>query len=229
MGPKSREILSQLTASSEEQIEDLAYYRSGNYLFNDIAVRANRLSYVGELGYELYVRSDQAQDLWRTLLATGKPLGLEPAGFHAMNACRMEKGYRHWGHDIHDHINPYQAGLGFAVQMEGEFLGRASIEGTKGVQTRRLVSIAIDAEDAPFMLHDEPVYRNDIQVGITTSAAWGHRVSKSLAIAALNNPEGVSANWLKEGSFEVEVAMQRYPIQLQFAPFYDPKSAKMKV
>ena len=229
MGPKSREILSQLTASSEEQIEDLAYYRSGNYLFNDIAVRANRLSYVGELGYELYVRSDQAQDLWRTLLATGKPLGLEPAGFHAMNACRMEKGYRHWGHDIHDHINPYQAGLGFAVAMEGEFLGRASIEGTKGVQTRRLVSIAIDAEDAPFMLHDEPVYRNDIQVGITTSAAWGHRVSKSLAIAALNNPEGVSANWLKEGSFEVEVAMQRYPIQLQFAPFYDPKSAKMKV
>jgi 4-methylaminobutanoate oxidase (formaldehyde-forming) len=79
------------------------------------------------------------------------------------------------------------------------------------------------------MLHDEPVYRNDIQVGITTSAAWGHRVSKSLAIAVLNNPEGVSANWLKEGSFEVEVAMQRYPIQLQFAPFYDPKSAKMKV
>jgi 4-methylaminobutanoate oxidase (formaldehyde-forming) len=147
----------------------------------------------------------------------------------------MEKGYRHWGHDIHDHINPYQAGLGFAIAIRGndepsgpDFLGRKAITGTKGVQTRRLVSLAINAVDAPFMIHDEPIYRNGIQVGLTTSAAWGHRVNKSLAIAVLNNEIGVSASWLKEGDFEVEVAMQRYPAQIQFAPFYDPSSAKMK-
>ena len=97
------------------------------------------------------------------------------------------------------------------------------------MQTRRLVSLAINAVDAPFMIHDEPIYRNGIQVGLTTSAAWGHRVNKSLAIAVLKNDLGVSASWLKEGDFEVEVAMQRYPALIQFAPFYDPSSAKMKV
>lgn len=236
MGPKSRDILSGLVIGSAQRIEDLEYYHSAEYLVNDIPIRTNRLSYVGELGYELYVHRDQALALWRTLMAAGQSYGLKPAGMHAMNACRMEKGYRHWGHDIHDHINPYQAGLGFAVAINAkdqrggpEFLGRKALTGTKGVQTQRLVSLAIDAVDAPFMLHDEPIYRNGIQVGITTSAAWGHRVGKSLAIAVINNAQGVSADWLKSGEFEVEVAMQRYPIEVQFAPFYDAKSTKMKV
>ena len=191
---------------------------------------------MGELGFELYVHREQVLALWLTLMDAGKSYGLKPAGVHAMNACRMEKGYRHWGHDIYDHINPYQAGLGFAVAMGGDdiqedqnFLGRGTLTGTKGVQRRRLVSLAIAVEGAPFMIHDEPVYRNGVQVGLTTSAAWGHRVNKSLAIAELNSNTGVSATWLKEGDFEVEVAMKRYPIDVQFAPFYDPKSARMKV
>ncbi|MBT5334537.1 MAG: FAD-dependent oxidoreductase [Gammaproteobacteria bacterium] len=236
MGPRSRTILAELMEGTDQRIDDLAYYHSAEYLINDMPVRVNRLSYVGELGFELYVHRDHSLALWRTLMQAGDTYGLQPAGMHAMNACRMEKGYRHWGHDIHDHINPYQAGLGFAVAISGDdevegpdFLGRKAITGTKGVQTRRLVSLAINAVDAPFMIHDEPIYRNGIQVGLTTSAAWGHRVNKSLAIAVLNNDLGVSASWLKEGDFEVEVAMQRYPAQIQFAPFYDPSSAKMKV
>ena len=236
MGPQSRAILAELLDGSDRHIDELAYYHSAEYLINEIPVRANRLSYVGELGFELYVHREQVLALWLTLMDAGKSYGLKPAGVHAMNACRMEKGYRHWGHDIYDHINPYQAGLGFAVAMGGDdiqedqnFLGRGTLTGTKGVQRRRLVSLAIAVEGAPFMIHDEPVYRNGVQVGLTTSAAWGHRVNKSLAIAELNSDTGVSATWLKEGDFEVEVAMKRYPIDVQFAPFYDPKSAKMKV
>jgi 4-methylaminobutanoate oxidase (formaldehyde-forming) len=236
MGPQSRAILAELLDGSDRHIEELAYYHSAEYLINEIPVRANRLSYVGELGFELYVHREQVLALWLTLMDAGKSYGLKPAGVHAMNACRMEKGYRHWGHDIYDHINPYQAGLGFAVAMGGDdiqedqnFLGRGTLTGTKGVQRRRLVSLAIAVEGAPFMIHDEPIYRNGVQVGLTTSAAWGHRVNKSLAIAELNSNTGVSATWLKEGDFEVEVAMKRYPIDVQFAPFYDPKSARMKV
>ncbi len=236
MGPQSRAILAELLDGSDRHIDELAYYNSAEYLINEIPVRANRLSYVGELGFELYVHREQVLALWLTLMDAGKSYGLKPAGVHAMNACRMEKGYRHWGHDIYDHINPYQAGLGFAVAMGGDdtleaqnFLGRGTLTGTNGVQKRRLVSLAIAVEGAPFMIHDEPIYRNGVQVGLTTSAAWGHRVNKSLAIAELNSDTGVSATWLKEGDFEVEVAMKRYPIDVQFAPFYDPKSAKMKV
>ncbi len=236
MGPQSRAILAGLLERSDHGIDELPYYHSAEYFINEIPVRANRLSYVGELGFELYVHREQVLALWLILTDAGKSYGLKPAGVHAMNACRMEKGYRHWGHDIYDHINPYQAGLGFAVAMGGDdvqegqnFLGRGTLTGTKGVQRRRLVSLAIAVEGAPFMIHDEPIYRNGVQVGLTTSAAWGHRVNKSLAIAELNSDSGVSATWIKEGHFEVEVAMQRYPIDVQFAPFYDPKSAKMKV
>ena len=236
MGPQSRAILAGLLERSDHGIDELPYYHSAEYFINEIPVRANRLSYVGELGFELYVHREQVLALWLILTDAGKSYGLKPAGVHAMNSCRMEKGYRHWGHDIYDHINPYQAGLGFAVAMGGDdvqegqnFLGRGTLTGTKGVQRRRLVSLAIAVEDAPFMIHDEPIYRNGVQVGLTTSAAWGHRVNKSLAIAELNSDSGVSATWIKEGHFEVEVAMQRYPIDVQFAPFYDPKSAKMKV
>ena len=236
MGPQSRAILAGLLERSDHGIDELPYYHSAEYFINEIPVRANRLSYVGELGFELYVHREQVLALWLILTDVGKSYGLKPAGVHAMNSCRMEKGYRHWGHDIYDHINPYQAGLGFAVAMGGDdvqegqnFLGRGTLTGTKGVQRRRLVSLAIAVEDAPFMIHDEPIYRNGVQVGLTTSAAWGHRVNKSLAIAELNSDSGVSATWIKEGHFEVEVAMQRYPIDVQFAPFYDPKSAKMKV
>jgi 4-methylaminobutanoate oxidase (formaldehyde-forming) len=141
----------------------------------------------------------------------------------------MEKGYRHWGDDIHDHITPLQAGLAFATaKNKDNYIGKAHLDNNKGVQTRRLVSLAIDAANAPLMLHDEPIRRDGIIVGLTTSAAWGHRVGKSLAMAELSNPEGVTAQWLKSGNFDVEVALKRYPITVQFGAFYDPKSEHLK-
>jgi 4-methylaminobutanoate oxidase (formaldehyde-forming) len=162
-------------------------------------------------------------------MAKGADLGATPAGFHAMNACRMEKGYRHWGHDIYDHITPPQAGLNFAVAKDKDgFMGKEALEKQQGPLHRRLVHLAITSSDAPFMIHDEPVYRDGKAVGLTTSAAWGHRVGQSLAIAELTHDQGVTREWLTKGSFEVEVALQRYPIRVQLAPFYDPKSARMK-
>lgn len=233
MGPKSTALL-QTVLDQPEALGDLAYYRSAQFTAGAVSMRANRLSYVGELGYELYVAQSQMLNLYQRLLTKADQFNLRPAGFHAMNACRMEKGYRHWGHDIHDHISPLQAGLGFAVtKTQDGYLGQVQIDAQRGRQTRRLVNLAVQLdgnhpEEPPFMIHDEPIYRDGVRVGLTTSAAWGHRTHMSLAIAELVNEEGVDAAWLNSGHFEVEVAMRRYPIRVQLAPFYDPKSLLMK-
>ena len=228
MGPKSTRLLAAI-CDDPDQAERIDYYTSAPLTADDIAFRANRLSYVGERGFELYLPAHRATELWQRLLRAGAPLNIRAAGFHAMNACRMEKGYRHWGDDIHDHITPLQAGLGFAaVKDKKGYIGQSIIEAQRGVQTRRLVGLAIESDDAPFMLHDEPILRDGIAVGLTTSAAWGHRVGKSLAMAEVRNAEGVTGAWLKEGNFEVEVALQRYPITVQLGAFYDPKNNRMK-
>ena len=228
MGPKSTRLLAAI-CDDPDQAERIDYFTSAPLTAGDIAFRANRLSYVGERGFELYLPAHMATELWQRLLRVGAPLNIRAAGFHAMNACRMEKGYRHWGDDIHDHITPLQAGLGFAAAKDKKgYIGQSIIEAQRGVQTRRLVGLAIESDDAPFMLHDEPILRDGIAVGLTTSAAWGHRVGKSLAMAEVRNAEGVTGAWLKEGNFEVEVALQRYPITVQLGAFYDPKNNRMK-
>ena len=228
MGPKSTRLLAAI-CDDPDQAERIDYYTSAPLTAGGTAFRANRLSYVGERGFELYLPAHTATELWQQLLRAGAPLNIRAAGFHAMNACRMEKGYRHWGDDIHDHITPLQAGLGFAAAKDKKgYIGQSIIEAQRGVQTRRLVGLAIESDDAPFMLHDEPILRDGIAVGLTTSAAWGHRVGKSLAMAEVRNAEGVTGAWLKEGNFEVEVALQRYPITVQLGAFYDPKNNRMK-
>lgn len=228
MGPRSTELLRRI-CHDPLAVSDLAYYESTRLQTGDLTLRANRLSYVGERGYELYLPRSQATALWQRLWTAGQALNIHAAGFHAMNACRMEKGYRHWGDDIHDHITPLQAGLGFATsQDKTSYIGKDTIDLQRGIQTRRLVNLAIEGADAPFMLHDEPILRNGALVGLTTSAAWGHRVGKSLAMAEVSRSDGVTAAWLNEGQFEVEVALKRFPITVQLGAFYDPRGERMR-
>ena len=228
MGPRSTELLRRI-CHDPLAVSDLAYYESTRLQTGDLTLRANRLSYVGERGYELYLPRSQAIALWQRLWTAGQALNIHAAGFHAMNACRMEKGFRHWGDDIHDHITPLQAGLGFATsQDKTSYIGKNTIDLQRGIQTRRLVNLAIEGADAPFMLHDEPILRNGELVGLTTSAAWGHRVGKSLAMAEVSRSDGVTAAWLNEGQFEVEVALKRFPITVQLGAFYDPRGERMR-
>ena len=228
MGPNSRDLLASLMESSDS-IHRIDYYSSALVEFAGIGVRANRLSYVGELGYELYVDRQDVGGLVDLISQCETDIEVGLAGFHAMNACRMEKGYRHWGHDIHDHIDPYSAGLSFVVNMDsGDFLGREALQKTNNVKNRRLVNLAIEEDGAPFMIHDEPVYRNGQPVGLTTSAAWGHRVKKSLAMADLSDEQGIDAEWIRNGEFEVEVATTRYPVSVRLNAFYDPKQTRLK-
>ncbi len=228
MGPNSRKLLSQI---SQHDTGDgaLPYYHSRSFDVDGKALRANRLSYVGELGYELYFDRADAKDIFKRIQTAGQDLRLGYAGFHAMNACRIEKSFKHWGHDIHDAINPYQSGLGFAVDMTKDtFIGKQALLGKKGRQSKRLVSIALTTDDAPLLIHDEPIFCDDQMIGLTTSGAWGFRVDKSLGIALLEHPEGINGSFFANRKFEIEVACERYPIDIRLGGFYDPKNERMK-
>jgi glycine cleavage system aminomethyltransferase T len=233
MGPKSRALLQKLTG------EDLSntgfpFATSREVEIGYARVRASRITYVGELGWELYIPAEFAGHVMETLLSAGEAFGLAPAGMHGMNNARMEKGYRHWGHDIADEDNPIESGLGFAVAWDkpGGFIGRDALLPLRGKKdlAKRLVCIALkdDSETAPMMYHEEPVYRNGVLVGSTTSGAWGHRVGKSLSIALVKNPAGVTPEWLSMGKWEVEIAWKRYAADVQLQSFYDPKGERIK-
>jgi 4-methylaminobutanoate oxidase (formaldehyde-forming) len=224
MGPNSRMLLEQLTQASVDNAA-LPYYSSKEMEIGFAKVRVNRLSYVGELGYEIAMPVEFAQHVYERIEEAGISFNLRHAGFHAMNSCRMEKGYRHYGHDITDGIDPLSAGLGFAVDFEkSNFLGKSALESIEKPFRHRLVNIAIRQDNAPLMLHDEPIFLGSEMAGITTSAMWGHRINRSLAIAQLEIPGGVTKKVLEQNEFQVEVAKQRYSIDVQLAPFYDPNS-----
>ena len=237
MGPNSRALLEELTG--EDFGNDAFPFGSTREIELGYAkVRANRLTYVGELGWELYMSADFSQNVYETLTEAGSRHGLVHCGYFAMGSCRTEKGYRHWGHDITDEDTPLEAGLGFTVawDKEGGFVGRDALlrqreeRSTRGALSKRLVQAQIDvpAEDAPMLFHEEPIYRDGVHAGATTSGAWGHRIDASIGMGYLHNAEGVTKDWLESGNWEIEVAWKRYPVKLQFGAWYDPKSERVK-
>lgn len=234
MGPNSRALLSALAPDTDWSSAAFPFGAMREVEIGYAKLRAGRVSYVGELGWELYIPGEFAAHIYDTILEAGAAHGLRHAGMHAMNACRVEKGFRHWGHDIADEDSPLQAGLGFAVAWDkpGGFIGRDALLAQReaGVPTRRLVQIMLEQDDAatPLMLHEEPILRDGVIVGATTSGAWGHRLGKSLAMGYVTCPDGVAKDWLETGSWEVEIAWTRHPAQVQLRPWYDPKSERMR-
>ena len=234
MGPNSRALLEKLSGEDLSN-EAFPFGRSREIEVGYARVRASRITYVGELGWELYVPAEFAAHVFDVLMAEGAAFGIAPIGMHAMNNARMEKGYRHFGHDIGDEDTPLEAGLGFAVawQKPGGFIGREALLKQKeaGPLPKRMVAIALDddSEAAPMMYHEEPIYRDGIIVGSTTSGAWGHRTAKSLALGYVRNAEGVTKDWLEAGKWEVEIAWKRYPASVQLQPFYDPKNLRIRI
>ena len=231
MGPKSRALLA---AVSTADLSDTAFPfgTSREIEIGYARVRASRLTYVGELGWELYVGADFAQHVFDVLTEAGKTFGLQHGGYFSINSMRMEKGYRHWGHDIGEEDTPLQAGLGFAVDWDKpEFCGREALLKMRGQtpQTRRLIQLKVDVpSNPPLLYHEEPIWRDDKIVGSVTSGGYGHRIGASLGMGYVSHPEGVGPEFLKEGRFEVEVACQRYPISVQVKGFYDPANVRVR-
>jgi 4-methylaminobutanoate oxidase (formaldehyde-forming) len=232
MGPKSREMLQGLTHSDlsnaafpfgTSQIIDLGYAR----------VRASRITYVGELGWELYIPTEFAPGVFDVLMEAGKAFDLKLCGYHALNSLRMEKGYRHWGHDISDEDSPLQGGLGFAVAMNklGGFIGKDALQKQKAAGlTRKLVQFAL--QDASKLLyHNEPIYRDGAIVGRISSGMFGHALGQSLGMGYVEFGSAAGAGdaaQLLSGKYEIEVAGVRVGATPSLIPFYDPKSLRIK-
>jgi glycine cleavage system aminomethyltransferase T/glycine/D-amino acid oxidase-like deaminating enzyme len=233
MGPRSRELL-HLLSGADLSNEAHPFGFSRDIEIGYARVRASRITYVGELGWELYVPTEHCLHVYERLLDAGVPFGLRHAGYHAMGACRVEKGYRHWSHDIGSEDTPLEAGLGFTVAWNkpGGFLGRDTLLAQRERRSlpRRLVQVMVDdaTADAPLLYHEEPLVRDDVIVGSIRSGAWGHRVERSLGMGYVRCDAGVTPEWLARGRWEVEVANRRHPCRVQLRPWYDPANERIR-
>lgn len=230
MGPRSRALLSRLTDADLSNAAfpfatsleiDLGYAR----------VRASRITYVGELGWELYVPTEFAQGVFDDLSAAGADFGLRLAGYHALNSLRLEKAYRHWGHDITDEDTPLEAGLGFAVAWDktGGFIGREALlrQREAGV-TRRLVGFALRSPDH-LLYHNEPILLDGRIAGRITSGMFGHTIGSALGLGYVENDGApITAADIAGRRFEIEIAGERVPTEATVRPFYDPKGLRVK-
>ena len=229
MGPKARDLLQTLTPADLSN-ESFPFATSQEIELGYAKVRASRITYVGELGWELYIPTEFATGVYDTIFAAGEAFSLQHCGMHAMNSLRMEKAYRHWGHDIADEDTPLEAGLSFAVAWDkpGGFFGKeAMLEQRENGVKKRLVQFALD-DPEPLMYHNEPIWRNDEIVGYITSGMFGHAVGKSLGMGYVENEDGVDTAYVNEGTYEIEVACERFPATASLRPFYDPKSERVK-
>ena len=222
-GPRARDVLASLTTSDVSN-EALRYFRAAELFVGHVPVTALRLSYVGELGWELYTTADMALKLWDTLWEAGQRHGVIAAGRSAFGSLRLEKGYRSWGTDMTTEHDPFEAGLGFAVRMaKGDFVGRTAIEGRgEAVATRRLTCLIVDDPTAVVM-GKEPVFVDARPVGYVTSAAFGYSIGKSIAYA-----------WLPASAAAVgsRVAIRYFgedlPAEVSAEPLFDPAMERLR-
>ncbi len=228
MGPNSRALLSELTPTDLRN-DAFPFGTAQRFEIAGHDVTALRMTYVGELGWELYVPWTEATSLYDTIIEAGSAHGLRHAGYHAMNTLRLESGYRHWGHDITPEDTPLEAGLGFAVAWDKpSFSGREALLAQRGLpRSKRLIQFRL--EDPELLLyHDEPIYRDGALVGRTSSGMWSYVENRCLAMGYLNHPGGVTSEWLEAGSFEIEVAGRRIDATASIRSFYDPTNQRVK-
>ena len=230
MGPRARDLLQPLTDAdlsneafpfATSQVIDLGYAR----------VRASRITYVGELGWELYIPTEFAQGVYDVISEAGGSLGLKLAGYHAMNSLRIEKGYRHWGHDIADEDTPLEAGLCFTVAMDkpGGFVGREALlrQKERGL-TRRLVQFVMEDVE-PLLYHNEPILRDGEIVGRITSGMFGHTIGRAIGLGYVENGgDAVTPEFIQSSQFEIEVAGARFRAKASLKPLYDPENLRVK-
>ena len=229
MGPNSRTVLQSVT-DSDLSNEAFPFGTAQRIDLGYATVTALRMTYVGELGWELYVPSEFAAHVYETLVAAGADHDMTHAGYHALDSLRLEKGYRHWGHDITDEDSPLQAGLSFAVAWDkpGGFIGRDALLAQReaGID-RRLVQFKLE-DPEPLLYHDNPILRDGELVGNTTSGNYGHTVGSALAMGYVKSPVDMARAEVIDASFELQVNGVKVPATASYRPFYDPTSERVR-
>ena len=230
MGPRTRELLQSLTPDdlsnggfpfASSRLIELGFAR----------VRASRITYVGELGWELYVPTEFMLGVYDELCGAGAAFGMVHAGYHALNSLRIEKAYRHFGHDITDEDTPLEAGLGFAVKFDksGGFIGRdALLRQRESGLRKRLLQFQLKSPQ-PLLYHNEPIWRGDSIVGFIRSGMYAHTLGAAVGLGYVSAPPGGSGfDAIDPDAYAIEVAGIRYPATASLRPLYDPRGERIK-
>ena len=229
MGPEARNLLAPLTTADISN-DAFAFGAVRPIDLAGATVNALRMSYVGELGWELYIPAGQAAAVYDAIVAAGVDHGLVHAGHHALNSLRLEAGYRHWGHDLSDEDTPIDAGLGFAVAWDKSraFIGRDALAALRDrPRAKRLVQFRLEDPDR-LLYHDEPISRDGVLVGRTSSGMWSTTQQRCLAMGYVANAEGVTADWLDGGAWTIDVAGTPIAATPSLRSFYDPRNERVK-
>ena len=234
MGPKARDLLSRITPTDLSN----AVFPFGTMQQIELGmtrVRAHRVTYVGELGWEIYASADMARHVFDTIWEAGKPLGLRPCGLHTLDSCRMEKAYRHQGHDMSDEEHVLEAGLGFAVKVDkakskfGDFIGREAVIAKKAAGiSKRLVQFKLN-DPEPMMYHHEPIWRDGKRAGYITSANYGHFLGGAIGLGYVKGRIGETPTEILASNYEIEVGSKKVAATASLKPMYDPESKRIKM
>ena len=229
-GPKSRELLSEVFGN---------YFSSNDFKFgtgkiikyNGIELWFQRLSYIGELGWEIYIPINISREVYLKIISVEKKFNLVHAGAHALDIMRMEKGFLHWGHDISPAENPFEAGLDFTVKLnkDVDFIGKNSLISKNRVKKKQFINFVLENSQPgkPLMLHDEPIYYKNKIVGETTSSNYSFNYNKNMVFGYIDIE--LDINDLNGSKFKVEVAKNMYEMQIQFDSLHDPKNKYTKL
>ncbi|MGB1181333.1 MAG: aminomethyltransferase family protein, partial [Candidatus Puniceispirillaceae bacterium] len=233
MGPKSRDILQPLIDQSLGN-DDFAFGTAQDIHIAQAMARAHRVSYVGELGWEIYVSSEMAEHVFDAIYRSGEAHNMRLCGMHVLDSCRIEKAFRHFGHDISDEDNVLEAGLGFAVKLDkpasrfGDFIGRDAVQSKKqnGLQ-KRLVQFKLTDPEL-LLYHNEPILRDGKIVGYLTSGNYGHHLGGAIGLGYVPCHTDESAADMLSSSYQIDVAGDIITAEASLKPMYDPTSERTK-
>ena len=226
MGPKSRDLLATV-CTDDLSNAGFPFGHVRTVTIAGVSLRALRVTYVGELGWELHIPINGLAAVYDAVMGAGH--NVRPVGYRALESLRLEKGYRAWSSDITPNDTPFEAGLGWAVKKAStDFIGKAALAEQAGQPlTKRFAGFTLDDPDA-VLLGRETILRHGVAVGYLTSGGYGYTIGKSVGYGYVRHPDGVSDDWLKSGQYALIVAGETLPAQLGLKPFYDPSNARIR-
>jgi 4-methylaminobutanoate oxidase (formaldehyde-forming) len=229
MGPKARGVLARVTRADVAP-EAFPFGHVRDIDVGGVGVRAMRVTYVGELGWELHVPISETGAVFDVLMAAGAGDAIRPVGYRALESLRLEKGYRAWSSDITPNDTPFEAGLGWTVKLRGNapFIGREALAAIHGKPlTKRLVGFLLDDPEI-VLVGRETILRNDEAVGYLTSGGYGYTIGRPVGYGYVRNADGVSDDFLRAGRYDLVVAGRTHPARIGLQPFYDPANARVR-
>ena len=229
-GPKSRQLMRRITTADVSR-EAFPYMTAQEIDLNYALALVMRVTYEGELGFELYVPTEFSTHVYEAVIEAGHDLGLRHAGFQALNSLRIEKAYREYGHDMDNLDTPLEAGLGWAVKFDkpGGFIGRDALLRHKesGPLKYRMVQFLLE-DPEPLLYGNEIIYRDGVIVGYLQTGAYGFTLGGAMGMGFVENEDGATADFINSGTYEIDIAGERYPARASLRPMYDPEGIRVR-